>query len=482
VRKQKLPHVSDVALLLALAARHPSRYPMLLQSSAQADGDITSNTRWSILGACNGETLSDGEQFFARLQRALDGSENDSGDRSNTPEVPRRFTELPMTELPMAEPPFLGGWMVYLGYELTNEIEPRVTAHRTAFDFPSAYAWRTPVAILFDHVDRCTWLVSESNADAQQIAQVLTDIDACVLQPLARHALDVAFAIEEDEPSRFIDGVLRIKEYLLAGDVFQVNLSRQWHARADQLIAPSAMFERLRLANPAPFSALVQFADAAINQVPYQAIISSSPERLVSVGIGDSRHGRVVQTRPIAGTRARSVDDQQIKQELITDIKERAEHIMLIDLERNDLGRVCIAGSVIVDELLSVESYAHVHHIVSNVRGRLREDVKATDVLRAVFPGGTITGCPKVRCMQIIAELEQTGRGPYTGAAGYIGVDGQMDFNILIRSFAQVGQDYYFRAGAGIVADSVPERELAETRAKAKGLLRALQAQTKPSA
>ncbi len=449
MRKQHLPHVTTVATLLELAARNPARYPVLLQSSAQAgvpnasDDDLSRNGRWSILGASNGETLSDQEQFLDRLQQAISVTTPPQTDR---------------TELP-----FVGGWMVYLGYEIAHEIEPRVAEHATAFSFPKAHAWRTPVTVLFDHREQCAWLVSELDANAL-FDLVLADIDTCAAKPSQFVANIGALQIEEDDPQRFIDGVLRIKEYLLAGDVFQVNLSRQWRAMAGQDIEPAAMFERLRIANPAPFSALVQFADQ-----PTRAIISSSPERLVSV------NDRVVQTRPIAGTRARAADDVAIKQELIGDLKERAEHIMLIDLERNDLGRVCVAGSIEVDELLSIESYAHVHHIVSNVRGKLRSDVLATDVLRAVFPGGTITGCPKVRCMQIIAELEQTGRGPYTGAVGYIGRDGQMDFNILIRSFAQVGREYYFRAGAGIVHDSVPERELAETRAKAKGLLRALQ-------
>ena len=155
--------------------------------------------------------------------------------------------------------------------------------------------------------------------------------------------------------------------------------------------------------------------------------------------------------------------------------KERAEHIMLIDLERNDLGRVCEAGSVTVDELMVIESYAHVHHIVSNVRGRLRADVTPIDALLAVFPGGTITGCPKIRCMQIIAALEQEGRGFYTGSLGYLSADDQADFNILIRTLTIHEDEVELRAGAGIVADSIPEQELAETRAKAHGLLLALE-------
>jgi len=224
-----------------------------------------------------------------------------------------------------------------------------------------------------------------------------------------------------------------------------------------------ALYKRLRRHNPSPYSGIARFGGAAV--------ISSSPERLVRV------QGGLVETRPIAGTRPRSLaraDDEAYSRELLAHPKERAEHIMLIDLERNDLGRVCRPGSVKVDEFMVLESYAHVHHIVSNVRGDLCADVTPGDVIRAVFPGGTITGCPKVRCMEIIAELEQEPRDAYTGSMGYINRDGSMDLNILIRSMLVSGNTVQLRAGAGIVADSIPEAELEETRAKARGLLRAL--------
>jgi anthranilate synthase component 1 len=188
-----------------------------------------------------------------------------------------------------------------------------------------------------------------------------------------------------------------------------------------------------------------------------------------------------VTTRPIAGTRPRgrnSAADADLARELHAHPKERAEHVMLIDLERNDLGRICEAGTVHVDEFMTIESYAHVHHIVSNVRGKLRAATTPGEVLAAVFPGGTITGCPKVRCMEIIAELEGTARGAYTGSLGYLNLDGSMDTNILIRSLEACGDRLMLRAGAGIVADSVPDKELAETRAKARGVLRALDAET----
>jgi anthranilate synthase component 1 len=257
--------------------------------------------------------------------------------------------------------------------------------------------------------------------------------------------------------------VRRVQRYVRDGDVFQVNLSRAWHGRLAAAGAYAELYAALRRRNPAPFAGLSTWNGTAI--------LSSSPERLVRV------RGELIDTRPIAGTRPRSAEqgeDRHYSQELLAHPKERAEHIMLIDLERNDLGRVCRPGSVKVNELMSLESYAHVHHIVSNVQGHKRSEVTPGEIIRAVFPGGTITGCPKVRCMEIIAELEQSGRGPYTGSFGYLNRDGDLDLNILIRTLVVEGDRFSLRAGAGIVADSDPEAELAETRAKAHGLLLAL--------
>ena len=247
-----------------------------------------------------------------------------------------------------------------------------------------------------------------------------------------------------------------------AGDIYQANLSRAWDLQIEG--GAGALYRRLCAANPAPFAALAQWGDVAI--------LSSSPERLIRVA------GRRVDTRPIAGTRPRSRrpgGDSREMTELAAHPKERAEHVMLIDLERNDLGRVCAPGSVRVDEFMIIESYTHVHHIVSNVCGELRAEVTPIGAVRAVFPGGTITGCPKFRCMQIIAALECAARGAYTGALGYINHDGSMDFNILIRTITVDESALEFRAGAGIVADSDRLLELQETRAKARGLIAAVQ-------
>jgi anthranilate synthase component 1 len=325
---------------------------------------------------------------------------------------------------------------------------------------PVAIALRCPAAVLRDHATGECVAVAET-AQADWLDAIDAEVDAARrLAPLP--AWQQPARIAEDPGMRYLDGVRRVRDYLAAGDVFQVNLSRAWEATFDPAVDPAAVFDRLRTHNPAPFAGL--FAGDG------WTVASASPERLVSV------RGDTVETRPIAGTRPRLPGDDEAARigELVGHPKERAEHVMLIDLERNDLGRVCEPGSVEVDELMTVESYAHVHHIVSNVRGRLRPGASPGQVIRATFPGGTITGCPKVRCMQIIAELEGVGRGAYTGAMGWLNRDGDLDLNILIRSAEVDGATLRFRAGAGIVIDSDPERELDETCAKARGMLRAL--------
>ncbi len=352
--------------------------------------------------------------------------------------------------------PFHGGWVLLLAYELAGEIEPRLRLQPPA-TLPVALALRCPAAVIIDHVRNCTILVAETGHE-NLLDRMEADLAALPQIPL----LPAPAAWQEDAPERFLDGVARIHEHLHAGDVFQVNLSRAWRARYARPPAPASLYAVLRQANPAPFAGLLQ--------QPGWAVVSSSPERLVEVRRG------IAQTRPIAGTRPRLPGDDELARirELSAHPKERAEHVMLIDLERNDLGRVCVPGTVEVDELMVVESYAHVHHIVSNVRGRLRAEVTPGEVIAATFPGGTITGCPKVRCMEIIAALEDAPRGAYTGALGYLDRNGDLDLNILIRTLTLSGDEVSLRAGAGIVADSVAELELDETRAKARGLLRAL--------
>ena len=437
--------------LLPLAAAQPARYPAWLESAAPGP-----TARWGILFAFPEDKLtlaSDGvvrdaagRDRGARFLDALDGAWS-SQDKAESGD---------------AELPFVGGWLLYLGYELAAEVEPSLTLPGSEHScIPVALALRCPAAILVDRIGGCTWLVVEPGREALLDA-MRCDLDSMPADARVEAELPPLRELQEDDPRRFLDGVARVHEYLRAGDTFQVNLSRAWRGQFSAKPAPAALYAALRKANPAPFAGLLQ--------QPGWSIASSSPERLLQIRDG------FAQTRPIAGTRPRTPGDDDATRvaELLAHAKERAEHVMLVDLERNDLGRVCVPGSVCVDEMMTVESYAHVHHIVSNVRGRLRADATPGQAIAAMFPGGTITGCPKVRCMEIIAELEGVAREPYTGSLGYLSRDGQLDLNILIRTMVLEDDRLTFRAGAGIVVNSDAERELAETRAKARGLLRAL--------
>lgn len=442
--RQELPAAVDPVALQRLDC---ARYPLLLQSVA--GGNALS--RWDILFIANGEGL------YSRNGKThgLDGRVREGG---FLPAFDAAFTQ--HAKIIDADGlPFHGGWALYLGYEVAGQIETSLDL--PAFDgpLPDALALRCPAAILFDRVDNRCLAVAEPGY-GHLLSAIQADIAAAAALAPVPEWPQVGDC-HEDAPERFTSGVARILDYLKAGDVFQVNLSRAWNGRFPGADA-YALYARLCRMNPAPFAGLLRFAD--------WALLSSSPERLVSVSAGK------VQARPIAGTRPRMPgDDEAAKiRELIGHPKERAEHVMLIDLERNDLSRVCEPGSVKVDELMCVETYAHVHHIVSNITGSLKPGTSPGEVISAVFPGGTITGCPKVRCMEIIAELEQGGRGPYTGALGYVDGNGDMDLNILIRSLWLQGDRLQLRAGGGIVADSNPDNELQETRAKAKGLLRAI--------
>ena len=356
--------------------------------------------------------------------------------------------------------PFRGGWALYLGYELAEEVEPSLALPNSRGPLPRALALRSPAALIRDRLSGEVVALAEPER-GDLLAAIRADVGALAAVECDRPIDPPVLEGCEEPPARFIAGAQRVADYLRAGDVFQVNLSRGWSVRFGAPPDAGELYRQLRHANPAPFAGLLRWRGADL--------ISSSPERLIAIRAGE------IETRPIAGTFARLPGEDSAARiaELVAHPKERAEHIMLIDLERNDLGRVCEPGSVRVDELMTVESYTHVHHIVSSVRGRLREGVGPGAAIAAVFPGGTITGCPKVRCMQIIAELEGEGRGAYTGAIGYLNRDGDLELNILIRTAWLHGTDLHWRTGAGLVVDSVPERELAETRAKARGLLRA---------
>jgi anthranilate synthase component I len=455
LRELNLP--ADV--LRQLAASRPERYPVLFDSAAEGLLSRTSvlvahptgalwldaQGRLQTEGAVPLKVVGRGIGFLSALESWFASDAQPLSDQTDLP--------------------FCGGWAVFLGYELAAEIEPRLALPPPSASQPwQAFALRVPCALVHDKLSGRVLAIAEESAAAaldtiESDAREMANAGSSAMGTPA--PLAVARVMEE-EPTAYLERVRRGKEYIRAGDIYQTNLSRPWRVELRAETDVGRLYERLRAVNPAPFAALAQWRGGAL--------LSSSPERLVRVA------GRYIETRPIAGTRPRSRqpgEDARETAALVAHPKERAEHIMLIDLERNDLGRVCEPGTVRVEELMSIESYAHVHHIVSNVTGTLRREVTPIAALRAVFPGGTITGCPKFRCMQIIAELEGEGRGAYTGSLGLLGRDGGMDFNILIRTMTLSGRMIEFRAGAGIVADSDPERELEECRAKARGLLAA---------
>jgi anthranilate synthase component 1 len=436
--------------LLDLHVMRPQRYPFFLESAI----DQAPLGRYDILFAFPGESL----RLDANL--TLHGS-MEYREQGFLASLDRWWSQLKQTRAADVDLPFVGGWFVFLGYELAQEIEPSLHL-ATEPGLPVAVATRIPIAVIRDRLRATAWIIAEpgSASAVKEVEADLAELKVC----------DDSFApilsgsVTEEPPERFLGAVDAAKAHITAGDVFQANLSRKWTALLTPGVQPAAVYRRLRRSNPAPFAGLAVYDEFAI--------ISSSPERLLR-----SRAGRV-ETRPIAGTRPRdeaAKSDESRRVELLAHPKERAEHVMLIDLERNDLGRICKPGSVKVDEFRVVESYSHVHHIVSNVGGQLLDSATPGNMIRAVFPGGTITGCPKVRCMQIIHELEAHPRSAYTGAMGYISRDGSSDFNILIRTIITVNRDLSFATGSGIVADSDPFQELEETRAKAKGLLLALQ-------
>lgn len=381
-------------------------------------------------------------------------------------------------------PPFTGGILGFISYDFVHNFEKLSRTVRDDLDIPESYFAFVDFVVAFDHIEGRAWVIINPGARNQELGYRpiqadewprLYDEAAARIEMIASRLADGISQAEPDDaafPSRgrlvpemkkeeFISMVERCKEYIAAGDIYQANLSQRFFAEMGDIDA-LRLYRSLRRVNPSPFAAYLDFGDIKL--------VSSSPERLVRLVGGKA------DTRPIAGTRRRGLDFDEamlLKAELLTNEKERAEHIMLLDLERNDLGKVCKYGTVRVDELMVVEDYSHVIHIVSNVSGELADGRDACDLIRALFPGGTITGVPKVRCMEIIDELEPVARGPYTGSLGYISNSGDMDLNIIIRTFVVKGGRAFVQAGAGIVADSDPEMEYLETIQKAEALKKA---------
>ncbi|PSL42276.1 aminodeoxychorismate synthase subunit I [Salsuginibacillus halophilus] len=365
-------------------------------------------------------------------------------------------------------PDFQGGALGYLSYDYVRQVERLPQKAEDDLNTYDLYFLVFEDVFVYDHEQQILYLIAQETADERGEAAAATRLAAHKSAWMGEAAPGAWTKVKERvdtwEPSfskaGFAEAVERVKHYISQGDVFQVNLSVRQSKPLNT--PPLHIYEKLRMLNPSPYMGYMQ--------TPEMQLVSASPELLVK------KRGREASTRPIAGTRPRgdsSEADAAYVDEMLGNEKERAEHVMLVDLERNDLGRVCAYGSVEVDELMVVEKYSHVMHIVSNVKGLLRPDVDAYDMIKATFPGGTITGAPKVRTMEIIEELEPVRRGVYTGSMGWIGFNGDMELSISIRTMVAAEGQAYVQAGAGIVIDSKPEAEYEESLKKAIALWRA---------
>jgi para-aminobenzoate synthetase component 1 len=449
---------ADPALLFARFAG--DRYAVLLDS-ALTDGP---HGRYSFIAV---------EPF--RILTSKDGVITIDGERSlgNPFEILRLELSAYALRTAPALPPLQGGVVGYFGYELVRHLERVPLARTDDMRFPDLALGFHDVIVAFDHRDRRAWILSSGLPETHPTfrwQRAMERLDAMSERLSAADPppppsppaapLEVASNFSRSDYEAM---VRRVVDYILAGDIFQANLSQRFRAPLPEGMTPFGLYCRLRRLNPAPFAAFLKFDDVEI--------ASASPERFLSL------RGNRVETCPIKGTRPRGctpTEDRILADELLDSEKDRAENVMIVDLLRNDLSRVCRDGSVEVPRLCGLESFATVHHLVSTVLGELRPGMTAVDLLAACFPGGSITGAPKIRAMEIIAGLEPTRRGPYCGSIGYIGFDGSMDTSIVIRTYAMRNGQVTFQAGGGIVADSEPAAEYAETLAKAQALIAAL--------
>jgi len=446
--------------------------PVLLESGQGPDG-LTAGQRYSIIGAdpavlfrCKGSRLSwcvRGDDWVSHSGDPLAALR----DLISRMAVPR----------PHEFPPFYGGAVGYFGYDVARWFERLPCPPPDDLGLPDVELAFLDLAAVIDHQKQELWLVfcpfgerfvkeprEQLYAEGRsRLTALEATLNGLLPRPNDSSPQVPPLITPGMSETDYGERVRRCLDYIAAGDIYQANLSHRFAVELEGR-SPRSIYRRLREINPSPFAALLELPDVTL--------VSCSPERLVRLS------GTDVETRPIAGTRPRGAstgEDRIFVEDLLMNPKERAEHIMLVDLERNDLGRVCEYGSVRVDEFMAVERYSHVSHIVSNIRGRLTHGRDALDLIRAVFPGGTVTGVPKVRCMEIIDELEPVRRGPYTGSIGYLSPSGDLDLNITIRTLIIAGEHACLQVGAGIVADSDPSREYQETLFKAEALIKALQ-------
>jgi anthranilate synthase component 1 len=390
-------------------------------------------------------------------------------------EIERELSQFKLAHIQNGLPRFTGGAVGFLAYEVARHFEPRIPVPKADPQaFPEALFMFTDTILVFDHLKHTIKVVSHCRLDGDVEAsyrQACWRIDELV-ERLARPLPALPYPIEpaparqqtttsNTEKEDFLRKVERCKDYIVAGDMYQVQISQRFqrptHAH------PFSVYRALRTVNPSPYMYYLAMGDAHI--------IGASPEMLVRVEDG------LVENHPIAGTRRRgrdAEDERRMEEELTSDEKERAEHIMLVDLSRNDVGRIAQPGTVEVTELLAVEKYSHVMHLVSHVVGRLKPELTSYDALRACFPAGTVTGAPKIRAMEIIAQLESDRRGPYAGAVGYFDLSGNLDTALAIRTIVMKDGVAYAQAAGGIVFDSVPDLEHMESQNKARAMLRAI--------
>jgi anthranilate synthase component 1 len=413
-----------------------------------------------------------------------------SNGRALTADLPRGHDPLHVLQAELARfapvalpglPRFVGGLVGYLGYGVTRFFEPKIDQPGGSLELspglPEALYMLTDTLVAFDHARGRLLIIVNAHVDGNPEAAYDDAIDRIdrladrLARPLpsliTRHSPAASLLTSNFTQDGFEEIVRRAKEHIAAGDIFQVVLSQRLSRRT--AAQPFDIYRALRRLNPSPY--MFYFDFGVFDGQPYH-VIGASPEMLVRL------EGRTATVRPIAGTRRRGstpTEDTALEQELLADPKERAEHVMLVDLGRNDLGRVCEYGTVQAPDLFAVERYSHVMHIVSQVEGQLRDGLTAFDLLRATFPAGTVSGAPKVRAMEIIRDLEKLERGLYAGAVGYFSYDGAMDTCIAIRTLQMLGDEVSVQAGAGIVADSDPASEYQETLNKAKALAVAIE-------
>jgi anthranilate synthase component 1 len=448
---------TPVSAFLKLRAAAPSEPAFLLESAEQGQR----MGRYSFIGIRPRQTLrwnlADGGDPYKIAAGMLDG-----------------LSQAPLDHLP----PFAGGLVGYFGYDLVRTVEPLGEPNVDQLGLPDMALMRSDVLVVFDHLRHTlTILVNAvaqggllSEASYAEAAATIAEVRVMLAGPLPppkpsgplREAPKFESNFTREE---FESVVAKIVDYIHAGDAFQVVPSQRWTAELE--VDPFSIYRGLRVVNPSPYMYFLEFGDFQV--------VGASPEPLLTV------NGRSASTRPIAGTRPRgatAAEDLELANGLLADEKERAEHVMLVDLGRNDLGRVCEYGSVVVDSLMQVESYSHVMHIVSSVSGTLRPEVGALDALRAILPAGTLSGAPKVRAMQIIDEVEPVKRGGYGGAIGYLSYAGDLDTCIHIRTVVCRDGKVHVQAGGGTVADASPQYEYEESVNKAKAVIGAIEMAT----